>query len=163
VGREFETGYGGKDFTTEKANALVDGTLKQKKWMVAMLLAIEKGYAAFPSAAVLEEHLKYVQTLKDRLWVDTIGNVGRYVKERDAAKLDVKKAENSATFTLTTPLDAKLFSVPLTVIIDAKGATAAEAKREGETAALPVTVAADRVMVDVVPGSARSSHTDSIW
>lgn len=159
VAREFETGYGGKDFTTEKANALVDGTLKQKKWMVAMIHGIEKGYAAFSSAAVLDDHLKYVQTLKDRVWVDTFGSIGRYVKERDAAKLDVKKADNSVSFTLTTPLDAKLFCVPLTIIIDAKGATAAEAKREGETAALPVTVAADRVLVDVVPGSAPVSVT----
>ena len=159
VAREFETGYGGKDFTTVKANALVDDALKQKRWMVAMLHAIEKGYAAFPSAAVLEEHLKYVQGLKDRLWVDTMGNVGRYVKERDAAKLEVKKAENGVSFTVTTALDAKLFSVPLTVSIDAKGATAAEAKREGDAAPLPVTIAADRILVDVVPGLAAVSVT----
>jgi peptidoglycan/xylan/chitin deacetylase (PgdA/CDA1 family) len=150
VARETETGYGGKDFTTEKANALVDRTLKDKRWMVAMLHAIENGYAAFPSASVLDEHLKYVQSLKNRLWVDTFGNVGRYVKERDAAKLDAKKSDTSVSFTLTTDLDAKLFCVPLTIVIDAKGAASAEAKRDG--AALPVIVEADRIVLDVVPG-----------
>jgi peptidoglycan/xylan/chitin deacetylase (PgdA/CDA1 family) len=154
VAREFETGYGGKDFTTEKANALVDKALQEKRWMVAMLHAIENGYAAFPSAAVLEEHLKHVKGLQDRLWVDTFGQVGRYVKERDAAKLEVKKAANGVTFTLATPLDAKLFCVPLTVVIEAQDAGAAEARREGEAAPLPVVVNAGRILVDVVPGVA---------
>lgn len=159
VAREFETGYGGKDFTAVKANALVDNALKQKKWMVAMLHAIENGYAAFPGAAVLEEHLKYVQTLKDRVWIDTIGNVGRYVKERDAAKLEVKKVENGVSFTLVTGLDAKLFCVPLTVIIDAPGAATVEARRDGEAKPLAATIKADHILVDVVPGEGAVSVT----
>jgi peptidoglycan/xylan/chitin deacetylase (PgdA/CDA1 family) len=126
VAREFETGYGGKDF---------------------------------PSASVLEEHLKYVQTLKDRVWFDTIGNVGRYVKERDAAKLEVKKVANGVSFTLTAGLDAKLFCVPLTVIVDAPGATTVEARRESDPRPLAATLGKDRILIEVVPGPGAVSVT----
>ena len=153
VAREFESGYGGAKFTTEKANGMVAAALQQKRWMVAMLHAITNGYAAFPSASMLEEHLKYVQPLQERLWVDTFGNVGRYVKERDAAQLEVKRDATSATLTLTTGLDATLFNVPLTVVIERVTATSAEAKREGEAAPLPVTLAAERLLLELVPGA----------
>jgi peptidoglycan/xylan/chitin deacetylase (PgdA/CDA1 family) len=154
VAREFESAYGGEKFTTEKANGMVASAFQQKRWMVAMLHAITNGYAAFPNAGILEEHLKYIQPLQDRLWVDTFGNVGRYVKERDAAKLEVKREATSATLTLTTGLDASLFNVPLTVVIEHVAAASAEARREGAAAPLPVTIAADRLLVEVVPGTA---------
>jgi peptidoglycan/xylan/chitin deacetylase (PgdA/CDA1 family) len=153
VAREFETGYGRPGFTTGKANQLVDKALAEKRWMVAMLHAIVDGYAAFSSASILEEHLKHVQTLNDRLWVDTFGNVGRYVKERDAAKLSVNRDATSATIILTTGLDASLFNLPLTVVIEHVQAVTAEARREGESAPLPVTIAADRLLVELAPGA----------
>lgn len=152
VAREFETGYGGPAFTTQKANALADQALMQKKWMVPMIHAIEKGYAAFTSADVLEEHFKYVATLKDRIWIDTFGNVGRYVKVRDAAKVAVSKIENGVSVTLTSPLDAKLFSVPLTLIVDAKNVASAEARRGADV--LPLTITADSIHVTAEPGAA---------
>lgn len=154
VAREFETGYGGKQFTTARADGLVAAALEKKRWMVVMLHAIENGYDAFASAEILEQHLKYVRTLQDRLWVDTFGKVGRYVKERDAATLAVRRDATSATISLTTGLDAGLFDVPLTVVIENVQAVSAEAKREGVPAPLPVTVAADRLLVEVVPASA---------
>lgn len=154
VAREFENGYGGKGFTTEKANGLVAAALKQQRWMVAMLHAITNGYAAFPNAGILEEHLKYIQPLQDRLWVDTFGNVGRYVKERDAAQLVAQRGATSATITLTTGLDANLFNVPLTVVIEHVQAASASATRAGVAAILPVTIEADRLLVEMVPGAA---------
>ncbi len=153
VAREYESGYGGAKFTTEKANGLVASALQQKRWMVSMLHAITNGYAAFPNAGMLEEHLKYVQPLQARLWVDTFGNVGRYVKERDAAKLDVQRDATSATITLTTGLDANLFNVPLTVVIEHVTAASAEAQRAGAAVPLPVTIEADRLLVELMPGA----------
>lgn len=153
IAREFESGYGGAKFTTEKANGMVAAALQQKRWMVAMLHAITNGYSAFPNAGMLEEHLKYVQPLQDRLWVDTFGNVGRYVKERDAAKLEVKRDATSVTLTLTTGLEAGLFNVPLTVVVERVAAASAEAKREGDAVSLPVTLAAGRLLLELVPGA----------
>ena len=159
VARETDTLYGsnnGVDFTAEKAKSLVDKALADKAWMVPMLHGIvEDGVKApFPiRPAVLEENLKYLQTLKSRIWVDTFGNVGRYVKERDAAVLTAKRDGNHAVFTLTTGLDASLFCVPLTVVIDHVKATSALAKREGISAPLPSVVQAERILVEVVPGA----------
>ena len=154
VAREFETGYGGPTFTAQKANAILENAIRKKEWLVPMVHAIEKGYAAFTSAAVFEEHLQYVQSKKDQVWIDTFGNIGRYVKERDDAKLDAKKNGNSVTFTLKSTLDAKKFDVPLTVVIDAPNAASAEAKRDGEAAPIPVTLTAESLLIDVQPGSA---------
>lgn len=154
VAREFETGYGGQSFTAAKANQLVDAALREQRWMVAMLHAITNGYAAFFSTGVLEEHLKYVQKLQDRLWVDTFGNVGRYVKERDAAQLVCRRDANSASLTLTSKLDTNLFNVPLTVVIERVRAATAVARRAGSDQPLPVVIAPDRLLVEVVPSPA---------
>ena len=159
VAREFETLYGknnGVDFTVEKANSLVDKALADKAWMVPMLHGIveDNVKAPFPiKPEVLEGNLKYLQTLRARIWIDTFGNIGRYVKERDAATLNAKREGNHAVFTLTTGLDASLFSVPLTVVIDHAKASSALAQREGTAAPLPTVIEADRILVDVVPGT----------
>lgn len=159
VARESETLYGsnnGVDFTAEKANGLADKALADKAWMVPMLHGIvgDGVKAPFPiRPAVLEGHLKYLQTLKGRIWIDTFGNVGRYVKERDAAVFTAKREGNQAVFTLTTGLDASLFSVPLTVVIDHVKASSASAKRDETSPVLPCTIEADRILVDVVPGA----------
>ena len=86
--------------------------------------------------------------------MDTFGNVARYVKQRDAAKLTVQRDATSATITLTTGLDASLFNLPLTVVIEHVHAASAEAKREGAASPLPVTIAADRLLVELTPGTA---------
>ncbi len=100
---------------------------------------------------VLEGNLQYLQTLKTRIWVDTFGNVGRYVKERDAASLTAKRDKNYAVFTLTTTLDTSSFSVPLTVVIDHAKASSASVEREGSATPLYSVIEGDRILVDVVP------------
>ena len=88
------------------ANARIDAFIARKGWTVVLFHAVEHGFDHFPSAAVLEGHLKYVASLRDRLWVDTFGHVGLYLKERDAAKLESSLVEGGISFTLATPLDA---------------------------------------------------------
>jgi peptidoglycan/xylan/chitin deacetylase (PgdA/CDA1 family) len=158
VAREFETLYGknnGVDFTVEKANSHVDKALADKAWMVPMLHGIVEDNVKAPFAIrpeVLEGNLRYLQTLKGRIWVDTFGNVGRYVKERAAAALTAKREGDHAVFTLTTGLDASLFSVPLTVVIDKVKARSVLAKREVSAVPLASVIEGDRILVDVVPG-----------
>ena len=60
--------------------------------------------------------------------------------------------EAAVSFALATDLDPKLFGFPLTAVIDAPGATAAEARREGDPRPLAAAIEADRILVDVVPG-----------
>ena len=85
--------------------------------------------------------------------MDTFGNVGRYVRERDVAQLVCQRAATSTSITLTAKLDASLFNVPLTVVLERVHAATAEARREGGAAPLPVTIAPDRLLVKITPGA----------
>lgn len=141
--------YGGDKWTLEQANKWVDEAIKKGQWMVPMLHSLSKGYAAFKNIADFDEHLKYVKKHESQIWIDTFGNVARYVKERDSAKLEGKVSADKAEFKLTCPLDSKIYDQPLTVVIPAKGATKATAKRGGEE--LPAVVKGDCILIDVPP------------
>jgi len=143
----------GKTFTTEKANAIVEGHITQGDQMVWMVHGITEGYNAQSGPEVLGNHLKYLKNRQDVVWVDTYGSVSRYVMERDAAKLVATPSGNGLIFSLQCPLDSKLFGDPLTVVIPAPGVVKAEAKRSGSGMMLPVTIRGGKILVDAVPSS----------
>ena len=140
-------------FTAEKANSVVDRHLAQGDQMVWMIHAVTDGYNAQSSPDVLGNHLKYVKSREDVLWVDTFAIVSRYILERDAAKLTGGISNNRASFTVECPLDQTKFHDPLTVIIPVKDAERVEAKQSGSNVLLPVEVREDRVLVQVVPSA----------
>ena len=140
-----------KTFTAEKANALVDQAIAKGDPMIWMIHAITEGYNAVSSPDVLENHLKYVKSREDALWVDTFASVSLYTLERDAAKLTQSISGNRATFTVECPLDAAKFDYPLTVVIPVKAAAHVEARRNGFGGTLPVEVRKDRILVQAVP------------
>jgi hypothetical protein len=116
-----------------------------------MVHAITDGYNALSGPEVFEDHLKYLKSREDVLWIDTFANVMRYTMERDAAKLTHSIAVDSATFTLACDLDQTLYHDPLTVVVPVKNAARAEAKRQDNGALLPVEVRNDRIMVLASP------------
>ncbi|HEY3418281.1 MAG TPA: polysaccharide deacetylase family protein, partial [Armatimonadota bacterium] len=120
-------GYGSKvatDFTPAMANAIVDKALRERSWIVPMLHGVEEGYSPI-TGDTLRAHLAYVQSRQSEIWVDTFANIARYVREREQAQLTVTTREaNTAIFTLTTPLDPLIYTVPLTIIIPTPGSTA---------------------------------------
>ncbi|MEI6646827.1 MAG: polysaccharide deacetylase family protein [bacterium] len=140
-----------KTFTAEQANVSVDRAITKGEAMIWMIHAITEGYNAVSSPAVIENHLKYVKSREDVLWVDTFANVSRYTLERDAAKLTQSVSENRATFTVECPLDQTKFNYPLTVVIPVKGAQQASARMAGSEVALPVEVIKNRILVQVAP------------
>ncbi len=156
VTRRSAGGYGGRseNLTVASANAFIDGIIDRKVWHKALFHAVENGYDQWSSASVLDGHLAYVAKQQDRLWVDTMGHIGLYVKEREAAKLETSAIEGGVKFTLTTPLDVSLYTEPLTVVIAAPGATIAQANREGREDSLPVSIRNQCILVDVIPGPA---------
>ena len=148
--REYETRMG-KEATPQLLNAWADRQAAEHKWGVAMIHGITEGYDPI-DPDVLRAHLTYVKEHQNDLWVDTFGNIARYVRERDAAQLQViGKTANSVTFILDTPLARPPFDAPLTTVIAAPGATTAEAKtRDGRT--LPAMVSQGALHVECVPG-----------
>jgi len=153
--RDREERFGGPGFNVDKANGIIDKAIKTGQFIVVMAHAVaEAGYQPV-SQEDLDGHLKYVSQLKDRVWVDTLANVSRYVRERDAAKITMKASEaNRVIFDLACPLEPVLFNRPLTCVIHAGGPvvpSSVQCERGG--VAIPVVIYGDKVLVDVVPGA----------
>jgi peptidoglycan/xylan/chitin deacetylase (PgdA/CDA1 family) len=140
-----------KDFTAAQANAMVDRYLKKGDALVWMMHAVTEGYNAFSGPDVLEDHLKYLRSKDDVLWIDTFAHVSRYTLERDAAKLTGSLSSDHAEFTLACPLDAALFHDPLTIVIPANQATQVEARYKKNGEKIPYEVRADKILVQVAP------------
>ena len=145
--------YGGKDFTAATANAWVDEAIAKQDLVVAMIHGIDTGYLPFTGRAVFKDHLDYLKSKETQVWIAPFGVIDRYRQERETAKLEVKAGAHQAVVTLTCPLDAKLYAIPLTVII-ACGGTAKTpiAKRSGADEAIPVSIHGDAIHCEVVPG-----------
>lgn len=148
--------YGGDPatFTLATANRYVDNALAEHTWMVTMIHGIEEGYSPL-DRETLRRHLAYIRQLGNRVWVETFGNIARYRKERDTALLRiVSRREKAITFTLTTPLDASLYNVPLTISIPTPDHRASNVRVQRKHGApLPVQVRDNLLLVDVLPGA----------
>lgn len=146
--RDFQTGFG-KAATADAMNAWLLQNIRDKKWGVAMFHGIASGFDAFENPEALREHFRFASRHGDQVWIDTFANVSRYLKERDAAELKAEEKPGEAIIVLDSPLDPRLFDVPLTIVIDAEGASSATAVRSGER--LPARVAGGKILVDAVP------------
>jgi hypothetical protein len=142
--------YGGNNWTLASANAKADELIAAKAWAVTMIHGIKAGYSPFKDPEEFHEHLKYLKSKEASLWVAPLGAAARYLMEARACKLEARPGPSQATFTLTCPLDPRIYDAPLTVVVDAPSATQAAA-RQGEKA-LEARVHGGTIRVDVVPG-----------
>lgn len=148
--RDHQLGVGGSK-TAESLNAWADQLVRDHQPGVVMAHAVGQGYAAFTDPEAFHAHLKYVKSREKDIWVDTFANVERYKKERDGAKVQVlSNAPGHATFSVETSLDPSIFNRPLTLVLDAPGATSAKATRSAQP--LPVRIGGGTVQVDAAPG-----------
>ena len=143
--------YGGPNFTAAKANAWIDEAITKKSLVIAMIHGIDTGYLPFAGRAIFKDHLDYVKSKESQVWVATLATIKRYEAEREAAKLDAKAGTKTVTFTLTCPLDAAIYSVPLTVVIASGAAKSVNAKRDGG-GDISATIAGETIHCEVVPG-----------
>lgn len=154
VARTFQQGFGARDTTAESLNRWVNKLISQREWGVTMIHGLTDGFDPM-RPEVFEAHMTYAKGRESDLWIDTFGNVGRYVAERDSTIVtDVKTGSDKVSFTPVCQLDAKRFNVPLTfIILTNKNISHATARQDKTT--LPVTVSGGRIMVDCVPGAGR--------
>jgi len=140
-----------RDFTAVQANATLERYLKKGEALVWMMHAVTEGYNAFSGPDVLEDHLKYLRSKDDVLWIDTFGRLSRYAMERDAAKLTVSTSADLVEFTLACPLDPGVFHDPLTIVIPANHATEVHARYKKGGERLPIEVHSDKILVQAAP------------
>jgi hypothetical protein len=69
------------------------------------------------SMDAIKGHLSYLNTNRSKVWVETFGNVARYIKERDGAKVTVTSSDDkSIKLTLTdNQQDNTIFNYPLSL------------------------------------------------
>lgn len=145
--------YGNADFTAAGAQKYIDDALSKGTWHVALVHGLS-------AAEEWRNHLGAIQEHGKDIWVDTYANVGRYVRQRDAATLTVldqpKDGKASLRLELPESMAAAVWNVPLTVVVAAEKAASASASRtgtDGKVERLPASVADGKVLVDVVPGA----------
>ena len=154
VARTFQQGIGARDTKAKNINQWIDKLISQRKWGVAMIHGLTDGFDPL-RPDVFESHLTYAKKHEKDLWIDTFGNIGSYIKQRDATAIkDIKIGSNSVSFTLDCKLSKEKVKVPLTlVILTENKVIEAKAKRGRES--LPVTISNKQIMVNCVPGSRR--------
>jgi peptidoglycan/xylan/chitin deacetylase (PgdA/CDA1 family) len=88
---------------------------KNNTWLVLVFHGIDgMGYEALPST-MLDEYFKYIKSKNNQLWVATFGNVARYMREREHAKVSAIEKNGKVTVTLTHSLDNSMYDLPLTL------------------------------------------------
>ncbi|MEX0885363.1 MAG: polysaccharide deacetylase family protein [Phycisphaeraceae bacterium] len=118
-------------------------------WIKAVVHSIVGGYSPFESIDEFREHCEWLAEQGDELWIAPMGEVGRYVALRDAARLEVL-AQGPGHARLRLVCDAQAGDVDdarLTVVIPATATEATATTADG--AELPVTVREGHVLVEV--------------
>jgi peptidoglycan/xylan/chitin deacetylase (PgdA/CDA1 family) len=89
--------------------------VRDNVWLVLTFHGVDGiGWEAKPH----QEHKEYFQYMKDhedKLWVATFRDVTKYIRERMAAKVDVKEKDDRIVLDLKHSLDKDLYNYPLTL------------------------------------------------
>lgn len=88
---------------------------KNNTWLCLVFHGVDSlGYEPLTHQA-LDEYFTYIKQHEDKLWVATFGDVTKYMREREHAKINTIKASSKFVVTLTHPLDKKMYDLPVTL------------------------------------------------
>lgn len=87
------------------------------RWAIFLIHGIDDDGGWSPVASSeLRAHLEYLDANRDRFWVETFGNVVRYIRERNAASVsEVSAAEDEIVVQVSDTLDDAVYNHPLTI------------------------------------------------
>jgi peptidoglycan/xylan/chitin deacetylase (PgdA/CDA1 family) len=98
-------------------NTASDNAASSGSWLVWLIHGIDDDPACCPiTSSVLQSNLNHVTADTNKWWIETFGNVCRYIQERNTSGLTV--VSNGAfhiTLRLTNNLDSAIFNYPLTL------------------------------------------------
>ncbi len=95
----------------------IDRAVQEKKWLVMGFHKIDGqgDYSPIPEAR-FQQILAYLKTKDQSVWVNTLGTVIKYIREREAATLAlVSSSGTQIVLNLTDALDDSLYNEPLTL------------------------------------------------
>lgn len=133
-------------------NTAADNAASSGSWLVWLIHGIDDDPACCPiTSSVLQSNLDHVAANTNKWWVETFGNVCRYIQERNAAELTVVSNGNTnITLRLTHNLDNTVFNYPVTLRRPLPSGWPAAAIKQNGTA-VPGQVVNGNLMFDVVP------------
>jgi peptidoglycan-N-acetylglucosamine deacetylase len=107
----------GQARTATELNAKVESAANSSSWCVFMLHGIDNDNGFSPvRSEELASHLSYVSANNNKFWVNTFGNVIRYIKERDAVRLNELSAQpRRISLQLTDSLDNSIYNYPVSI------------------------------------------------
>jgi peptidoglycan/xylan/chitin deacetylase (PgdA/CDA1 family) len=96
--------------------AWVDTTAnKNNTWLVLTFHGVDGiGWEALTHQQ-LDEYFSYIKASDDKLWIATFGDVTRYLRERQSAKVKTSDTAGSITVSLTHNLNKAMYNLPLTL------------------------------------------------
>ena len=84
-------------------------------WLVLVFHGVDSlGYEAL-NHQLLDEYFQYIKGKQDKLWVATFGDATKYMREREAAKVNAVQKDGRIRVTLTHSLDKSNYYLPLTL------------------------------------------------
>ena len=113
----FVLGNTGSYNSAASLNNLADSAAASQGWCVYLIHALDNdnGYSPLPSS-VLQASVNYMSTNQNKFWVDTFGNVVRYIKERNAASVaEITNTDDTITVQVSDNLDNTIFNFPITL------------------------------------------------
>lgn len=149
-------GSAGATKTATDFNNVANNAANSGGWCVFTIHALdnESGYSPLASS-VLQSSVDYMNSNRSKFWVQTFGNVVRYIRERNAASVSqVASTATSLTVRVTDGLSNSTYNFPITIRRPLpSGWSSASASQSGkDLGAQIVTVnGVQNVMFDVVP------------
>lgn len=136
---------------TEEALKLIDTTIAKGGMEHIDFHGVGGDWLSAPTD-YLEAVCKRLDEKRGEIWSAAHADYHKYVTERDAAKIeDVSVSATGVKFTVRTTLDERLYDLPLTVVVPAKGRKTAKVT-VGKAKPVTVEVKDGKVLVDVVSG-----------
>jgi oligosaccharide reducing-end xylanase len=142
--------------TLQNFMSLATSAATSKGWCVFLIHGMDNdgGYSPL-SSTTLRQTVDYFSTNQNKFWVQTFGNVVRYVKERNATSVwETSNDGESVRLQVTNSLDTAVFDYPITLRrpLPAGWPGAAVSQNGQRVAAQMLYVASTNVvMFDVVP------------
>ena len=88
---------------------------KNNTWLVLVIHGVDGlGYEALPST-LLDEYFQYIKSKNQQLWIATFGDVTRYMRERENAKVSSTEKGGKILVNLNNTLDKSMYYLPLTL------------------------------------------------
>jgi peptidoglycan/xylan/chitin deacetylase (PgdA/CDA1 family) len=96
--------------------AWIDTTMNYDNiWLVLVIHGVENLGWEPKTRAELTDYFSFMKTTEDELWIETFRDVTKYVQARQNTMVESSLEDDKITISLTSELDPKIYTVPLTI------------------------------------------------